>query len=175
VETAERTGVTVGLSLFYLRVGTAYEHLDSNDPKAEFYFRKSLDAAIRYGGLSIGYGTLEYMTIKLLQQHKQAEALLLMNSFIKRFPPENLPDKQTVALIQGNYYEQAGNVPAAEKHYLAAVSMEKDVIRITNSQGGVQTSNSVIFIPGRESTTQPGHTLTGTLLIPRIMRLNWIT
>lgn len=136
VETAERTKLDFQISLFYLRLGTAYENLDYQDPKAEYYFRKAFDAAMKNGGLSIGLGTLDFMVAKAFQRKNPAEAFQLISRFVARFPPGNLPDQQTLYMILGDSYSKMNNRAAAEKNYLSAVALEPDVVKITNSQGG---------------------------------------
>lgn len=136
VEVAERTHIDFEIGLFYLRLGSAYEHLDYQDPKAEYYFGKALDAALKNGGLSIGYGALDYMAAKAFQRNNPDEAFRLVKKFVEKFPPGNLPDKQTVFMILGDCYSKTNNKIAAEKNYSEAVALEDQVLKITNSQGG---------------------------------------
>ena len=136
VDVAERTGLDFQMSLFYARLGSAYQHLDPQDPKGDFYLRKALDAAIQKGGLSIGYDILFSVSSKLVQQNKPDQAFKLINSFISKFPPTNVADQQTVYQMLGFYYATIKNKSAAEKNYLAAVALEDQTIKITNSQAG---------------------------------------
>jgi two-component system, sensor histidine kinase PdtaS len=136
VDVSERTKLDFEMSLFYARLGSAYEHLDSQDPKADYYFKKALNAAIDKGGLSIGYDLVFSVTWRLLQQNKADESFRLINSFVSKYPPNNPSDKQTVFIVLGYYYVTINNKAEAEKKYLAAVALENDAVKITNIQAG---------------------------------------
>jgi len=136
VDVSERTKLNFEMSLFYARLGAAYEHLDVQDPKADYYDHKALDAAIEKGGLAIGYDLLFAVSSRLLEQGKPDESLRLINSYVSKFPPDNPSDKQTVLETFGYYYAMTDNKAAAEKSYLAAVSLENQAVKITNLQAG---------------------------------------
>jgi two-component system, sensor histidine kinase PdtaS len=136
VEVAEKTKLDFEMSLFYTRLGSAYERLDYQDPKVDFYYKKALKAAIENGGLTIGYNILNSVSWELLQQNKADDALKLIKSFASKFPPDNPSDAQTLFQILGYYYATINNKAAAERNYLAAAALESQAIKITNVQAG---------------------------------------
>jgi two-component system, sensor histidine kinase PdtaS len=134
-----------GLSLMYSRLGLAYAGNDFSNPVTYYWLRKSVDEAIRNPNFYPTYSTLFTFADDMIQRGKAADALSLTKIFLKKFPPHIVSDRMQSLDVIGDCYEGLKNYPAAEKNYLAAVSLAKDSSDISNPSAIEAYENMGIF------------------------------
>jgi two-component system, sensor histidine kinase PdtaS len=128
VRAAESSRDSTALAYIYARRGSTELGSTERDSKQtlDWYF-KSLDEFIRTGDRNM-YGTVENITGILERTGKTEDAIHLLRKLLKDYPP-SIPLSKFQAFVDlAEAYESINNLNEAEKYYLLAEDMQKEMI-----------------------------------------------
>jgi two-component system, sensor histidine kinase PdtaS len=128
VRVAESSRDSTALAYIYARRGGTELDNAEKDPKQSLdWFNKSLDEFIRTGDRNM-YGTVENITAILQRNGKTEDAIRLLRKLLKDYPP-SIPLSKFHAFVDlAEAYETINNLNEAEKYYLMAEDMQKEMI-----------------------------------------------
>jgi two-component system, sensor histidine kinase PdtaS len=128
VRVAESSRDSTALAYIYARRGSTELGTVETDPKQSLdWYNKSLDEFIRTGDRNM-YGTVENITAILQRTGKTEDAISLLRKLLKDYPP-SIPLSKFHAFVDlAEAYETVNNLNEAEKYYLIAEDMQKEMI-----------------------------------------------
>lgn len=116
VQSAQATADTVNsISVFYWRLGEAYQDA-GNKPKSIEFYEKSYQNALIHGSALL-YHVIGELTVLLIESHQVNKALQIINNAYKRQPPVDAHDQAALAFTIGDCYLALKNYKAAERSY----------------------------------------------------------
>jgi two-component system, sensor histidine kinase PdtaS len=157
VKTAEAVKDSVGWGVFYGRMGVLYSLPGNRNAESLQWMEKSLDRFILTGGDPSLYRNLGNMVDLLAENGRAAEALARAQHIAKLSPPSGPAERLGYHLILGECYTALKEYDLAEKNYLEAAQLEKEVKPMRGSFSRGHTTARIgmfYFSAGRYSSAK---------------------
>jgi two-component sensor histidine kinase len=117
----------------YARPGEIYYALNGKEEEAITWYKKALEEVLKSGGDPVMYRPANAIANYLNKQGKSNEALTLIQSLLKKYPPTNVIHKQDIYFTLAQTYNYLGKYEQAEKYLLEAERLEKEAEAIRGS------------------------------------------
>jgi two-component sensor histidine kinase len=114
------SGLSAISSYFYRRLGVVYQYLNKPE-EALYWYRKGLENRSLKTHL-FWYTSLVWSASLLTQMNRQQEALNLMDSIVREYPPITLSQKIMVARRRGNCYAGLNLHTQADREYMTMLN-----------------------------------------------------
>jgi two-component system, sensor histidine kinase PdtaS len=145
IDDAKNTKVDFGLSMFYGRLALAYSGNDYSNPVTEFWFKKSVDEAMRNPHFYSGYYPVFSLADKMIDNGHAADALSVIKKYLTEFPPRRASEKMQIQGMLGDCYAASKDYPDAKKKYLEAIISAKDPSNASNPETVTSYLDLAIF------------------------------
>ncbi|SDD53261.1 Two-component sensor histidine kinase, contains HisKA and HATPase domains [Dyadobacter soli] len=126
IETAQAAGDTVFIGFFYSKLATAYYDLGQWKPGIR-YLEKALNHFASQNETMMVLSTGNGICRGMVNMGQAREAIAFYNDLVKKYPPNNIFAKLTVAKTYGHCYMGLKDYRQAERRYLTIISLLKSI------------------------------------------------
>ncbi|WP_426667442.1 sensor histidine kinase [Mucilaginibacter sp. McL0603] len=127
VRVAEAVHDSIGLGVFYNRVGVLYSNEDPKHKEAQKWLEKAVYTMIRTGNDNVLYLTLANLVYSLSANGNRNKAWNVLLEVSKKIPPKTPVDKLNYNLAYSSCYILSKNYDMAEKCVFRADSIERQL------------------------------------------------
>jgi two-component sensor histidine kinase len=134
IRTIDATKDTVGAAYFYARAGDAYYAVGNKAEECVRWYLRALDEFRKSGGDLSMYKLLNDLARQMDILGRSREAIELIESLMKQYPPVNAMDKQNMLMALGGAYFKIGQIDASGKYYQQAEKLEPAVQAVSGNE-----------------------------------------
>jgi two-component system, sensor histidine kinase PdtaS len=127
VRVAEAGHDSIGLGVFYNRVGVLYSNEDPKHKEAQKWLEKAIYTMMRTGNDNVLYLTLVNLVYSLSASGNRSKAWYILLEVSKKIPPKTPVDKLNYSLAYSACYILSKNYDMAEKYAFRADSIERQL------------------------------------------------